>query len=199
MGIAERRQRELTELTEAALAAVQEIAEGEGWDAVTIRRVAEAVEWSPPKLYTVFGDKAGLLARARERAFEDLLAELEAVTATEPLTRVQEYVQRYWAFATASPTRFQLMHGLAPAPCLPAVDHATIPPAQAAFALLVDAVGALATDADADRVDAEAQLLWASVYGIAGLALTGQLPPDADGAHLSRLAASRTWHGRGVG
>src|SRR5215831_17182373 len=61
MGFKERRDRERTEMRQAILHAASEIAAQEGWHAVTIRRVAERIEYSPPTIYEYFESKEALL------------------------------------------------------------------------------------------------------------------------------------------
>src|SRR4028119_232930 len=64
MGIKERRQRQKETLRSGILAAAREIASTEGWRAVTIRKIAARVEYSPPGIYEDFGAQA---PRARRR------------------------------------------------------------------------------------------------------------------------------------
>ena len=84
MGIRERRQRQRQELRGGILAAAREIASTEGWRAVTIRRIAERIEYSPPVLYEYFDSKDDILLElarmgyAPQHGFEDGLAETVA-------------------------------------------------------------------------------------------------------------------------
>ena len=57
MGIRERRERAKQDMKQNILGAAREIAAQEGWQAVTIRKVAELVEYSPPTLYEYFDSK----------------------------------------------------------------------------------------------------------------------------------------------
>ncbi len=192
MGVAERRARERAEQADAALDAVERIASQEGWEAVTIRRVADAVEWSPPKLYSLFGSKAGMAAAARQRAFERLNHELAALTEPDPRSRLIAMAEHHWQFAIEDPARFQLMHGLEAAPRVPQQDGCALPAASAAFATLMDAIQKASDGQQSlEELMTNSRLLWASLFGLAALRLSGQLPPDADGRALSAQAAAR--------
>ena len=57
MGIAERKGKERAERESRIVAAARVIAEREGWDAVTIRRLAEEIEYSQPVLYSHFENR----------------------------------------------------------------------------------------------------------------------------------------------
>ena len=51
MGVAERKERERAEREHRIIAAARMIAEREGWNAVTIRRLADQIQYSQPVLY----------------------------------------------------------------------------------------------------------------------------------------------------
>jgi AcrR family transcriptional regulator len=75
-----RRHREST--ADALLEAAERIVESEGLDALTVRRVADAVGTTTRAVYTVYGSKDGLVVALGSRAFELLRTQLEA----QPLT-----------------------------------------------------------------------------------------------------------------
>ena len=65
------------------VAAALEVADAEGLDAVTIRRLAQDLAVTPMALYWHFKDKDALLGAAAERMWEETLAELDRL-AGEP-------------------------------------------------------------------------------------------------------------------
>src|SRR6202011_1127490 len=73
MGVKERRDRERLEMRRAILDAAREIAAQEGWQAVTIRRVAEKIEYSPPTIYEYFQSKEAILEAEMHEAFRLLM------------------------------------------------------------------------------------------------------------------------------
>ena len=72
MSIAERRERQRAERYELIVAAACELAEAEGWDAVTTRRLAGLIDYSQPVLYSHFKGKADIMAAVATRGFEEL-------------------------------------------------------------------------------------------------------------------------------
>ena len=81
MSIAERRERQRAERYERIVAAACELAEAEGWDAVTTRRLAELIDYSQPVLYSHFKGKADIMGAVAIRGFEELAARLRMAKA----------------------------------------------------------------------------------------------------------------------
>ena len=71
MGTRERREREKEELRAQILDAARELFAEEGYDAVTMRKIAEQIEYSPTAIYFHFKDKHAVLMR--ELCDEDFL------------------------------------------------------------------------------------------------------------------------------
>lgn len=76
MSIQARRERERAERERLIVRAARELAEAEGWEAVTTRRLAERVEYSQPVLYSHFKGKDAIMAAVAMEGFADLAAEL---------------------------------------------------------------------------------------------------------------------------
>src|SRR5260221_11340386 len=81
MSIAERRERQRAERYELILAAARELAEAEGWDAVTTPRLAGLIDYSQPVLYSHFKGKADIMAAGSTRGLEELATRMRMETA----------------------------------------------------------------------------------------------------------------------
>jgi AcrR family transcriptional regulator len=114
LGIKERRQRQRQELRGSILAAAREIATNEGWGAVTIRRIAERIEYSPPVIYEYFDSKEDLLLELVRMGYaEQLGAVVSAREASEDPEEALLGMARAWCrFAFDSPDLYQVMYGL---------------------------------------------------------------------------------------
>ena len=77
MGIKERRQRQRQQLREGILAAAREIASEEGWRAVTIRKIAAIIEYSPPVIYEYFDSKDEILLELMRQGYAEQLEAVE--------------------------------------------------------------------------------------------------------------------------
>src|SRR5579884_2241782 len=119
MGMRERRERERKEMREemrkSILAAAQEIASEEGWQAVTTRKVAERIGYSQPTIYEYFANKEAILLALLRYGYEQLVTEMQAAFSStdDPETRLLAMSEAYWDFAFRSPELYQVMHGLA--------------------------------------------------------------------------------------
>lgn len=113
MGVRERRQREREELRRAILDTAREIAAAEGWSAVTIRRVAEKIEYSPPVIYEHFSSKEQIVVELMRRGFREMLGGMRAARDAhkDPVEALLAIGQAYWSFSVAHPEMHLGMHG----------------------------------------------------------------------------------------
>lgn len=113
MGVRERRQRERQELRRAILDTAREIAAAEGWSAVTIRRVAEKIEYSPPVIYEHFSSKEEIVIELLREGFRRLLAEMRSARDAhkDPVESLLAIGHAYWSFSVAHPEMHLGIHG----------------------------------------------------------------------------------------
>jgi len=176
MGVKERREREKSETRDKILDAARELFVTEGYEGVSMRRVAEMIEYSPTAIYVHFADKEELF---RELCHQDYarLAEVfqSSVISTDPVERLKQIGAIYIDFGTRYPNHYKFMF-MTPHPAheLDEVDREMKGnPERDAYAFLRWAVQQ-AIDAGSFRPqlrDAElvAQTLWASVHGVIAL------------------------------
>lgn len=114
MGAKERRIREREALKSDIIVAAKNIATLEGWPAVTIRKIAEKVEYSPPIVYEYFKDKDELLREIkREGLCKLLLKYQEALHASkDPFEILTNLGVAYWDFAWENQELYKIMYGL---------------------------------------------------------------------------------------
>lgn len=114
MGRKERRQREQQELKQSILDAAREIAQSEGWRNVTMRKIADRIEYSHPAIYGYFENKDVLLLELVHEGFRLLEIELQAARsqAHDPLEALRLVGRGYFMFAWHSPELYRLMYGL---------------------------------------------------------------------------------------
>jgi AcrR family transcriptional regulator len=119
MSVQERKDRERAGRERLIVATARELAEHQGWDAVTTRRLAERIEYSQPVLYSHFRGKREIIgAVALDGAAEMAAAVRAAASAADgPRARVTALARAYLDFAERNPAvhdaMFQLDGGLA--------------------------------------------------------------------------------------
>ncbi|MFJ4784442.1 TetR/AcrR family transcriptional regulator [Streptomyces sp. NPDC088794] len=179
MSVQERKERERAVRERLIVATARELAERQGWDAVTTRRLAERIEYSQPVLYSHFRGKREIIgAVALEGASEMASALRTAASAADgPRARVTALARAYLDFAERNPAvydaMFQLDGGLAFA------AEETPAPLKDAFAALLETLAEVAGEGVHPGLFTE--LFWAALHGLATLTRAGRLPPgDAD-------------------
>ena len=153
----------------------------EGAGALTLRRLAQTAGTSTMAVYTLFGDKQGLLAAMYREGYRRLGAAMAAAAdgVDDPLEAMAAYGRAYRRAALANPHLYDLMFGR-PVPAFHP-DEETQKVADATFRPLVQGVqrcldaGAFIGD-DAERIGFH---LWAVSHGMVSLELAGHLPGDA--------------------
>ncbi|MGI5378385.1 TetR/AcrR family transcriptional regulator [Streptomyces sp. CA-251387] len=182
MSIQTRRERERAERERLIVTAARELAEAEGWEAVTTRRLAAEVEYSQPVLYSHFKGKDAIMAAVAVQGCADLAAELRTAREAAKGERgaLAAVGEAYTAFARRRPALYDAMF----------THHVDLPfatpeaPAalQEAFGELRQAVEPIA--AEGDDVGLLTETYWAGLHGLVTLMRSGRLP---EGAHERRL------------
>jgi len=114
MGIKERRARQRESLKEEILLAAKNIAIQDGWQSVTVRKIAEKIEYTPPIIYEYFKDKDELLREIKREGLQKLLAKYQTVLGeSKDSTQVLLNLGiAYWDFAWENPELYKIMYGL---------------------------------------------------------------------------------------
>lgn len=119
MGIFERRERIRKQVRTDILKTAKDIAREEGWQAVSIRKIADVIEYSPPILYEYFDNKDKLLETIRDEGFTFLHEELLKIKTLyrSPEKIIIEFAQVQWRFLHEQTEVFQVMFNLNGALC----------------------------------------------------------------------------------
>ncbi|MGN9787158.1 TetR/AcrR family transcriptional regulator [Nonomuraea sp. ZG12] len=180
--ITERRERERAQRHQLIITAARELAEAEGWEAVTTRRLAERVEYSQPVLYSHFNGKDAILRAVAIEGFGELAARLRSarLATPEPPESLHAVCRAYLEFATEQPALYQAMFVL---PTDVKFAHAeTPPPLRAAFAEFVSCF-----HPDNLRRELSAEVTWSALHGLAALSDSGRIPPNGQTERLDFL------------
>jgi AcrR family transcriptional regulator len=177
-------------LVEEAVRTIQH----EGIDGLTLRAVGERLRVSRTALYRHFADKSALLAAVARDGFSMLRAALVDAWEREGRGRAgfEAMGLAYVRFAVANPSHYRVMFGGFLAQ--PTADAELSREAGAAFQVLVDAIVAQQEEGLVRRDDSVqlARFIWATVHGIAMLAIDGLLQHEAGGVEaVAALAVER--------
>jgi AcrR family transcriptional regulator len=201
----DRRHRERDELQERILSAARELFVKEGYEAVSMRKIAAAIDYTAPALYTHFKDKTELMKELCRRDFAEFdegLLQLAAIA--DPVVRILAAGMGYVQNGLKRPHHYRLMFMTPPPPDLK-MDPTEVAqfnqPDHSGYALLrqtvKEAVEAGRLRPELKDPEAIAQILWAGVHGIVSLQITHDkdcfisLHPGLQLAHIAILAMTR--------
>ncbi|MFE0378395.1 TetR/AcrR family transcriptional regulator [Streptomyces inhibens] len=213
MAIQQRRERERAQRHQLIVQAARELAETEGWGAVTTRRLAERIEYSQPVLYSHFAGKGAIVNAVALEGFAELAAATrlartkatqvaQATEATEATQATQAthvsqtaagegtqhaallaVARAYAAFARANPALYDAMFTLATDLSFGSMDSPQ--PLKDAFVELLAVFGPLAgPDGDPETFT---EVGWSALHGLVTLDRDGRLR-DGDGYQDQRIA-----------
>ncbi|TAX54697.1 TetR/AcrR family transcriptional regulator [Rhizobium leguminosarum] len=172
MGIAERKTRERAGREERIVAAARAVAENEGWDAVTIRRLAKEIEYSQPILYSHFANRDAIVAAVAVEGFKELATVLQdaAGAANGQRESLMDVAMAYFAFAFSRPALYEAMFILPTQ--LQFAEAETRPELRAGFDAIAAAVSPFCAD-----VEIATETFWAALHGLAELERSGRIRP----------------------
>jgi AcrR family transcriptional regulator len=186
MATEDRRARERAARRQLIVDTARQVAEAEGWDAVTTRRLSTEIEYSQPVLYKHFSGMDQVAAAVAIDGFAELAgllrtARTNAKTPSDAMTRI---ARAYLDFARDNPAVYDAM--FTGRTTLRFAEPDTTPELVAAFDELRQAVSAIANDADADTLT---EVFWAALHGLTSLGRGGRLRPDYDSERVDALIA----------
>lgn len=185
MGIKQRREREKQEVRQGILIAAREIALHEGWQAVTIRKVAERIEYSPSMIYEYFASKEAILLELRSEGSHLLAFALKTAKSSseDHEERLIRMAEAYWECAMRNPELYQVMYRLSGVP----LDCSEKPVVHEAFGTTVEALNEWAQSQGIDLIDVEdvIAIFRAFLHGLVCLKMENSL--YGDDARVRRL------------
>lgn len=176
MGVKERRERVKSETRDKILDAARELFISHGYEGVTMRKVAEKIEYSPTAIYVHFADKEDLFHQLCNEDF-GRLAEVFQSSAMplDPLERLREIGRLYVEFGLRYPNHYKLMF-MTPHPLAELDDQDREikgNPESDAYAFLrvtvQQAIAAGRIREELADVDLICQTVWAAVHGVISL------------------------------
>ncbi|HYQ85322.1 MAG TPA: TetR/AcrR family transcriptional regulator [Rubrobacter sp.] len=175
MGIKERREREKAEIREKILDAARELFVSEGYEAVSMRKIADRIEYSPTAIYLHFKDKEAVMRELCDVDFLALAHELTEIAGiADPLERLHATGTAYARFALEHPNHYRLMF-MTPHPPLGEEERLIRKgnPEEDAYAFLkgiiAEGVAAGRFRPGLDDPELLAQVMWAGVHGVVSL------------------------------
>lgn len=176
MGVKERRERERSETRDKILDAARELFIQEGFDGVSMRKIADKIEYSPTAIYQHFADKDELFMEICHQDFRRLAQSMVGLAQVpDPVERLRQIGLAYIEFGLKNPNHYRTMF-MTPHPPIPDSDEALEGkgnPEEDAYELLratvAEALKAGAFRENLTDVDLISQTLWSGAHGVVSL------------------------------
>jgi len=168
----ERREIQKANLKLSISSAAQDIVQKEGWEALTIRKVADAIGYSAPTIYEFFEDKSALLYELMEIGFGEWLEDIQKATRSKKSKEefVNAVADATWEFAFKKKELYLLMHSL---PAIPFGTEKAPQNARAIYQYIFDGLQNHKITFHDPEIAVE--MIWATMHGWISLTLMGRI------------------------
>jgi AcrR family transcriptional regulator len=188
VGIRERRDRQKTLLRTEIVEAARELFVKHGYESVSMRRIAEKIEYSPTTIYLYFKDKSELISAICEETFARLNRKIEKVvsSAADPVSALKAGLLAYIEFGLKHPNHYRMVFLMPPQDRPKEFEES---PGFQSYQTLCKAVQA---GMDTGRIApgdvlAVSQALWAAAHGVTALLVAHKHFPFVDSAKLAKM------------
>ncbi|PWT76801.1 MAG: TetR family transcriptional regulator [Bacteroidetes bacterium] len=176
MGIAERKGKQKLEIRKQILDASMKLFIEEGFDNVTIRKIADLIEYSPTTVYLYFKDKNEIFYSLHEMGFQKFAMMNQPLAGiANPITRLHKMGENYIEFGLANPEFYDVMFiQRAPMKALAEMANCDWTPGENALKLLKDTISEAMEKKlimPASNIDSVAMAIWGMVHGLVSLAI----------------------------
>jgi AcrR family transcriptional regulator len=174
MGIIERKLKQKEGVKASILTAAWQLVKKEGWQALSIRKIADAIEYSVPVIYDHFDNKEAILLEFTKRGFQQLNEELKKAKQPyqNPERQIEAMAYAYWHFAFNHKEYYQLMYGLG----MPGCEAVKQIPELGTFAqLILEPLKELIEKSKDTNADAFLKLhtFWSMLHGLISINMMG--------------------------
>ena len=188
MGVKERRERQKQAVRQEILDAARELFIKDGYENVTMRKIAEKIEYSPTTIYLHFNDKADLVRFLCEEAFVKLVDMFEKLgeDLSDPLLALKRCGRAYVDFGIKYPNDYKVTFMMALKPTAPEDYLREDSMGMRAYSYLRKITGECIRQGKFKGVEVESatQSLWMTVHGITSLIIAHPDFPWHDREHV---------------
>ena len=178
MASKDRIQRLKEETRSSILEAAYKIVKEEGWQALSMRKIADEIEYTAPIIYEYFSNKEAILAELNKKGYLYLTKEMEEARNKhdDPAEQLEAMWMAYWNFAFKKKELYQLMFGVQMNCC----SAQKSPEAEGPERLITDAIRRLmdGKNLSENEVYRRYYTFWSVVHGLVSINLVNQGSSD---------------------
>jgi AcrR family transcriptional regulator len=189
MGSKERIQRQKEDTRKGILTAALQIVKQEGWTALSMRKIADAIEYTAPIIYEYFPNKEGILLELTKKGY--ILLGIKVKAARDSKQDAEEQLEAmwlaYWDFAFEEKEFYQLMYGVQVNCC---ELYTKMPEAEYTTDLFYDAIEKLLTKLpiSEDTSCLKYYTFWSLIHGLISINLVQKGANDEINQQILRSA-----------
>jgi len=150
------------------LDAALQIVKSEGWQALSMRKIADVIEYTAPIIYEYFANKDAILVELTRKGFLLLARDLEEAKSKHrlPAKQLEAMWFAYWNFAFANKELYQVMFGVQTSCSCELVN--SLPEAEMPYDIFSRVIGELMNiaDTEGDAVCTKYYTFWSVVHGL---------------------------------
>lgn len=162
-------------ILEASLQIVKE----EGWQALSMRKIADVIEYTAPIIYEYFSNKEAILLELTRKGFLILARDMRAAKEKHrlPAKQIEAMWLAYWNFAFAEKELYQVMFGVDVNCCEMA---AIMPEAEVPYNLVSEVIEEIMVEKKptADEVCVKYYTFWSVIHGLISINLVRRTTSD---------------------
>lgn len=172
MNTISRRDREIQELRSNIITQSWKIIIDEGWQALSIRKIADAIEYSVPVIYKYFENKEAIIEHFSKEGFQILSLEISNVIKNEAdaTQRLQSIAYAYWSFASNYTQHYRIMFGLGIPACETINSSAEMKETSNYMLRAIELVLEESENTAADKI-LKLKTFWSTLHGFVAIAL----------------------------
>lgn len=175
MASKERIQRLKEETRVRILEASLDIVKEEGWQSLSMRKIADRIEYTAPIIYEYFANKDAILNVLTRQGFVKLAREMDEASKafSDPAEQLEAMWLAYWNFAFANKELYQVMYGVEMNCC---VFESSCPDIQGPSDLLWDKITEIVPEENRteEYICTKYYTFWSVVHGLISINMTRQ-------------------------
>jgi len=164
-------------ILDAALQIVKE----EGWQALSMRKIADVIEYTAPIIYEYFSNKEAILLELTRKGFLMLSSQVDDAKKKHrlPAKQLEAMWLAYWDFAFANKELYQVMYGVSTNCSCDLVNE--LPEAEALYDQLSEVIGGImgVEDLESDIICTKYYTFWSVIHGLVSINLLSRGSSDA--------------------
>jgi AcrR family transcriptional regulator len=199
MGIAERKEKQKHEIRKMILDASMKLFVEEGFENVTVRKIADIIEYSPTTIYLYFKDKNEIFYSLHELGFQKMLELNENLRDIKnPLTRLYKMGENYIEFGVENPEYYDIMFiQRAPMKVLASMENCDWKYGETSLHALMATIEECMEKEYIPKGNTQAvsMAIWGMVHGLVSLKIRDRFDKlDSDGKNIKNMMhASLNW------